>query len=438
MASLVHSTVDILLQIDLSNHILQVDTVTGTSAHITTATRIDSTTITDDHMMRSSMTTYRANSKPVLNTPHNPFDQAFAEAEIDSPHRRTRKSLQTHTKSHYNGTKRTSRRQGALESSKLEVKEKEKADNEGRLKAQEDNQNTTLSMTGLSTSTEHDNDGNDDDDDDDDGGHEVDSSTVEQASVTDDDKDILNRSQNITLSSVSETPMSTSVVEDACSSETSSSDLIHYELATTESITVATSNGIPGDTTVNGHDLHLDLSCDHNGDNTSEDEGKDDEQPRSKVPVPETPLDVDGPLPSKFHNIPQFAEVHKFLGRIPTFAEYMAYRLDAISKDIEYRYPDLDKHIQQIIGALGGTLTYELFQRAALNVQSHARQMYEGMFMVLRFGRQLFNNFPETASNFTTQWVNEYIVFQGGWVSFCIVVDYIVYLHPCIIILPIV
>ena len=428
MASLVHSTVDILLQIDLSNHILQVDTVTGTSAHMTTATRIDSTTITDDHMMRSSMTTYRANNKPVLNTPHNPFDQAFAEAEIDSPHCRTRKSLQTHTKSHYNGTKRTSRRQEALESSKSEVKEKEKADKEGRLEAQEDNQNIMLSMTELSTSTEHDNDGDD----------EVDSSTVEQPSVTDDDKDILNRSQNITLSSVSEILKSTSVVEDARSNETSSSDLIHCELATTESITVATSNGIPGDTTVNGHDLHLDLSCDHNGDNTSEDEGKDDEQPRSKVPVPETPLDVDGPLPSKFHNIPQFAEVHQFLGRIPTFAEYMAYRLDAISKDIECRYPDLDKHIQQIIGALGGTLTYELFHRAALNVQSHARQMYEGMFMVLRFGRQLFNNFPETASNFTTQWVNEYIVFQGGWVSFCIVVDYIVYLHPCIIVLPIV
>ena len=397
-----------------------------------TATRIDSTTITDDRMMRSSMTTYRANSKPVLNTPHNPFDQAFAEAEIDSPHCRTRKSLQTHTKSHYNGTKRTSR-QEALESSKSEVKKKEKADSEGSLKTQEHNQNTVLSMTELSESTEHDNDGGDDD-----GDHEVDSSTVEQASVTDDDKDILNRSQNITLSSVSEILKSTSVVEDACSSETSSSDLVHCELATTESITVATSNDIPGDTTVNGHDLRLDLSCDHNGDNTSEDEGKDDEQPRSKVPVPETPLDVDGPLPSKFHNIPQFAEVHQLLGRIPTFAEYMAYRLDAIGKDIECRYPDLDKHIQQIIGALGGTLTYELFQRAALNVQSHARKMYEGMFMVLRFGRQLFNNFPENASNFTTQWVNEYIVFQGGWVSFCIVVDCIVYLHPCIIVLPIV
>ena len=383
-----------------SLYTFQVNIATSTSVHMTAATNATTATLSDDHMMHSSMATYRENSKPVLNIPQNPFDQAFAEAEIDSPHR-TRKSLQTHPKSNNVATKTTFRRQEVLES---EVKEK---DDEGTTQMQGHNQNTMLQSMAELPTTKHDNN--------DDGGDEVDC-FVEQADVIDDgDKDILNRSQNIILSSVSEII----TLEGSCSSDTSPSDFVHCEMAATKSITVATSNSIqPDNTLVNGHGLHLNLSCDQtDGEKWPQDKGEDDEQPRSKLPVPETPLDIDGPLPSKFHNIPHFAEVQKGLGRIPTFAEYMAYRLDAIGEDLEFRYPELDKHIQQIIGALGGTLTYELFQRAALNIQSQARQMYEGMFMVLRFGRQLFHNFPEAASNFTTQWVNEYIVYQGGWVS---------------------
>ena len=135
---------------------------------------------------------------------------------------------------------------------------------------------------------------------------------------------------------------------------------------------------------------------------------------------------MDGPLPSKFHNLPHFAEVQQCLGRTPTFNEYMAYRLDKISMDLEWRYPDLGIQFQKIISTLGGNLTYELFHRAALNVQSLAKQKSEELFMVLRFGRQLFQTFPESAesaSNYTTQWVNEYVVDQGGWVSYCYTVS---------------
>lgn len=146
--------------------------------------------------------------------------------------------------------------------------------------------------------------------------------------------------------------------------------------------------------------------------------GEDEEEPKSKPPpVADTPLDVDGPLPTKFHDIPEFSEVRDFLGRIPTFAEYVAYRWRKISLGMECRYPELDKYFQQIISTLGGDLTYDLFHQAALRVQSQATRMCEGVFMVLRFGRHLFQSFPENASNFTTQWVNEYIIHQGGWVS---------------------
>ena len=140
--------------------------------------------------------------------------------------------------------------------------------------------------------------------------------------------------------------------------------------------------------------------------------------------VPESLLDIDEPLPSKFYNIPDFAEVQQHLGRIPTHAEYIGYKMHKISMDLEYQYPDLDIQFQEIISTLGDTLTYELFQKAALNIQSQGKRMYEGLFMVLRFGRQLFQDFPESASKFTNQWVNEYIVHQGGWVSYYYTVSY--------------
>ena len=388
----VHHAVSILLQLDLSHYTFQVNIV-AESVHMTAATITNATTLSGDHVMHSSIATHRENSKPVLKIPQNPFDQAFAKAEIDSPHRTTRKSYQTNTKSYNVATKGTFRQKEVLES---EVREK--VDNEATAEMQEHNQNTMLqSMAEPPT-------------DDGDSGAEVEFGIIKQASVTDDDKDILNGAQKITLSSVTEI---------MASSETSPSGFVHYEVAATESITVATSNGIqPDDTLVNGHGLHLDLSCDQNGgEDCPQDEGKDDEQPKSKLPVAETPLDFDRPLPTKYHNFPHFAEVQELLGRIPTFPEYMAYRLNTISKDIESRYPELDKHIQQIISAIGSTLTYDLFQKAALKVQSQAKKMCDGMFMVLQFGRQLFHDFPEAASNFTTQWVNEYIVYQGGWVS---------------------
>ena len=53
---------------------------------------------------------------------------------------------------------------------------------------------------------------------------------------------------------------------------------------------------------------------------------------------------------------------------------------------------------------------------------SRAEMMYDGLFMVVNFGRYLFQQFPEYASNFTTEWVDAYIIHEGGWVSFCVCV----------------
>lgn len=250
---------------------------------------------------------------------------------------------------------------------------------------------------------------------------EVDCAMLEAANTTittKNDNDVLNRAQNITCTSTS------AVISKRFSASDLDNELsnsfVHSEMRAQESAITSARSVRPSNTSVNS--LHLDmLSCDGNYESTdaSSPASEDEDEPKSKPPVAaETPLDIDGPLPSKFHNIPQFTEVHELLGRIPTFAEYMAYRLDKISMDLEWRYPELDKHIQQIISTLGNNLTYELFHQAAMNIHSQAKQMYEGVFMVLRFGRQLFQSFPERASNFTTQWVNEYIIHQGGWVSF--------------------
>lgn len=340
---------------------------------------------------------YHTRRKPKPDTPTNPFDQAFAEAEIDSPCRAKLKAYQSNKQSHNDTLEMTFHTQEVLRSSKLEMKKEDETTSEVQ-------NSMLLSMAELSTA-QHNND-----DEVDFAMSETVSTSVEQ---TEDDNDILNRAQDITLSNASEIIRNTCELEDVGGSERLSNGM-----STEESVMVTTSNSMrPSNTSVDS--LHLNLSCEHNGESKDEcPTDEDDEEPRSKLPVAETPLDVDGPLPSKFHDIPQFSEVQQFLGRIPTFAEYMAYRLDKISMDLECRYPDLDKHIQQIISTLGNTLTYELFQRAALNVQSQAKQMYEGLFMVLRFGRQLFQNFPENASYFTTQWVNEYIIHQGGWVSY--------------------
>ena len=237
---------------------------------------------------------------------------------------------------------------------------------------------------------------------------EIISSSIEQARIMN-DHDVLNRAHNIMLTSTSEMRNAEEMGDDNL--------FVQCEVTTEQSITTVAPSKRPSN--ISTDSLHLELSCDANcecKDACCSDE--DDEQPRSKLTVAETPLDIDGPLPSKFHSIPQFSEAQQFLGRIPTFPEYMAYRLDKISMDLECRYPELDKQIQQIIGTLGNTLTYDVFQRAALNIHSQAKQMCEGVFMVLRFGRQLFQNFPENASNFTTLWVNEYIIHQGGWVSY--------------------
>lgn len=228
--------------------------------------------------------------------------------------------------------------------------------------------------------------------------------SVQQTTITCDD-DILNRAQKITLVGTSEILSRNAEDGDA----NLSNGYLHFEATEESSVTFASSSGISASNSSTVDNLHLELS--------QNDLHDDDEEPRSKPHVAETPLDVNRPLPTKYHDIPQFLEVQKDLGRTPTFSEYMAYRLDKISLDLECRYPELDKQFQQIISAFGNTLTYEVFQRAALSVQSQAERMYEGMFMVLRFGRQLFQNFPDSASSYTTRWVNEYIVHQGGWVS---------------------
>ena len=220
--------------------------------------------------------------------------------------------------------------------------------------------------------------------------------------MTTHDNGVLNRAHNVMLTSTSE--ISRNKVEKG-----DDNLFVQCEMTTEQSDVTVAPNNRPSTASIDR--LHLDVYC----------SDEDDEQTRSKPILAETPLDIDGPLPSKFHNIPQFSEAQQFLGRIPTFQEYMAYRLDKISLDLECRYPELDKQFQQIITSLGNsnTLTYEVFQRAALNVHAQAKQVYEGVFMVLRFGRQLFQNFPENASYFTTQWVNDYIIHQGGWVSLC-------------------
>ena len=172
--------------------------------------------------------------------------------------------------------------------------------------------------------------------------------------------------------------------------------------------------------------LHLDLSTEQGStSNFSNEEEDDDDSEVKKKPkhlVTETPVEVDGPLPCRFHNIPQFSEIAKELGRVPSLAEYFTYRLDKITVDLESRYPNLDECYQQLISGFQGALSYEVFHRAAMKVQSQAEMMYDGVFMVLNFGRYLFKQFPDYASNYTTQWVDDYIVHQGGWVSgVCIV-----------------
>ena len=382
-----------------------------------TTTATDTTTVSDNHTMHSSKVAanhIRSKPKPIISS--NPFDEAFAEAEIGSPHRRAQKTLQSHTKSHNDTMEMTFSSQEVLQSSQSVVKEKE--DDKAFPQSAVVHQNAMLLLTTELTATHHSY-----------GDDEVDfvavSTSVQQTSVTDDDNDILNRAQNsISFSAASELIRNTSNVEDTCDSESLSNSFVHCTMSTEQStITDAPSNSMQPSSISNG--LHLNLSCDHN----SEDIGacsqfEDDEEPKHKPVVPDTPLDVDGPLPSRFHNIPQFAEVTQCLGRIPTAREYLAYRLEKISMDLEWQYPDLDIQFQEIIYTLGSTLTYELFQRAAFNVQSQAKQMYEGLFMVLRFGRQLFQAFPESASNFTTQWLNEYIVHKGGWVSYYYTVSY--------------
>jgi len=188
---------------------------------------------------------------------------------------------------------------------------------------------------------------------------------------------------------------------------------------------------ITGDTLINksssklsAGSLHLDLSTEQgstsDASNFSNEEDYDDDNEVKKKPnhkVAETPVEVDGPLPCRFHNLPQFPEIAKELGHIPSFAEYFSYRLNKITVDLESRYPDLDKCYEQLISGFQGVLTYELFHQAAMKVQSQANMMYDGVFMVLNFGRYLFKQFPEYASNYTTKWVDNYIIHEGGWVS---------------------
>ena len=368
------------------------------------------TTITHTEMIHSNKATSHTRSKPILETPTNPFDQAFSTAEADSA---CHTSTTTHHTHSHSDTEITIRKES------LPSEEDEEERDDGTTS----DSITLLAATELITAEYT-------------GDDEVDcvmmsdifSGNIEQTSVVDDDNDVLNRAHNIMLTSTSEMT--------SCSRNTVEKDgddnlFVQCEMTTEQSrsvVTVTPSNR-PSNTSIDS--LRLELSC--NANDECKDvyySDEDDEQPRSKPTVAETPLDIDGPLPSKFHGIPQFSEARQSLGRIPTFPEYMAYRLDKISLDLECRYPELDKQIQQIISSLGNTLTYEVFQRAALNVHSQAKQVYEGVFMVLRFGRQLFQNFPENASYFTTQWVNEYIIHQGGWVSLCSISDLLELVYP--------
>ena len=353
---------------------LQVNNVASGTVHKTIATG----THHENHKILSSK-----ESKPKLDTSTNPFDLAFSKS--DSACRTKMTVLQSH-----NNTLNMALRSEGLSQSSPSVEEE---DDEATPVVQMSYQDAVL----LSATTQH----------------EEDCITLEAASTTVTNNDVLNNAQNITCTSTSVMISKSYSASDL--DNDLSNDFVHSEIRTEKS---TISSARCSDTSVGG--LHLDmLSCDNydSTDAASCPTSEDEDEPRSKPPVAETPLDVDGPLPSKFHNIPQFSEAREFLGRIPTFAEYMAYRVDKISMDLESRYPELEKHIQQIISTLGNTLTYELFHKAAMNVHSQATQVYEGIFMVLRFGKQLFQNFPENASNFTTQWVNEYIIHQGGWVS---------------------
>ena len=347
--------------------------------HMTRATT--TITHTEDHMIHSNKATSSyPRSKSILDTPTNPFDLAFSTAEADAVHHTS--TTTKHTQSQED-TKITIRKES------LPSEEDEEGDG-GSI--------TLLAATELIT-TEH----TDDD--------EVDCDMM--SDIIKQNDDVVNRAHDILLTS-----SCTSEVTTSRNTAEGDDDLFVQCEVTQSVVTVAPSNR---PSNISTDSLHLELSSNANDEcrdvHCSDKDDEDDEQPRSKPVVPETPLEIDGPLPTKFHSIPEFSEVQELLGRIPTFPEYMAYRLDKIGMDLEYRYPDLDKQIQQIISSLGNTLTYEVFHRAALNIQSQAKQMCEGVFMVLRFGRQLFQNFPENASYYTTQWVNEYIVYQGGWVS---------------------
>ena len=362
--------------------------VADEAIHVAAAT---ATTHKEIHVIHSNT---RLPSIPILDSPTNPFDVAFSAVEIDTPGLGSVTTLHHHTQSHSNE---------AITIGNESLAEDDKDD----ITSPSSQSITFIASTEvMTTSTD-----------------EVDcfmpdvvSTSTEQTSTVDLNNDVLIGAHGMITSS-SEVSSRNTMAGLEYSSFSLSSGFIQSDLVTEEPVTTAaaSSNSVrPSNSSING--LHLELSYGASRE-CSDASDEDDEQPKSKPMVAETPLDVDGPLPSKFHGIPDFSEVQQFFGRIPTFTEYMTYRLDKISVDLECRYPELDKHFQQVIGTLGNTLTYEVFHRAALNIHSQAKQMCEGVFMVLRFGRQLFENFPDNASSFTTQWVNEYIIHQGGWVS---------------------
>ena len=362
----------------------------------TTVATTTPTTHKETHVIHSSI---RLPSKPILDKPNNPFDVAFSAAEIDSAGHSSFTTLHHHTQSRSDEAI-TIRKESLAEDDVISVPSQSI---------------TLLAATEIITAS----------------ADEVDcfmpdivSTGTEQTSSVDLNNGVLIGAHSL-ITSASEVSSRNTTGGLEYSSIILSNGFIQSDSATEEPVatTAAPSNSVRSSkTSVNG--LHLELSCGDNGVCSSDTLDEDDEQPKSKPVVAETPLDVDGPLPSKFHGIPDFSEVQQFFGRIPTFTEYMTYRLDKISKDLEFRYPELDEHFQKIIGTLGNTLTYDVFQKVALNIHSQARQMCEGVFMVISFGRQLFENFPDNASSFTTQWVNEYIINQGGWVSHYYTVSY--------------
>ena len=211
-----------------------------------------------------------------------------------------------------------------------------------------------------------------------------------------------------------------------------SSDLLPESEAVQSSGTPAADTPTSKTSKLSTGSFHLDLTYEHGSASdvsnfSNDEEDNEDDCEVKKKPnhlVADTPVEVDGPLPCRFRNIPFYSEIEKELGHIPTFAEYFSYRLDKITVDLEYRYPDLDKCYQQVISGFRGALTYEVFHQAAMRVQSRAEMMYDGVFIVLNFGKYLFQQFPEYASNYTTQWVDDYIIHQGGWVSDVCIVSY--------------